>query len=566
MTWRGRNIYLVGLPGAGKSAIGEHAAGLLSDFGYEFVDLDREIESDAGATIAEIFAAEGETEFRNRETNALLDVSRHAFRNPKVVATGGGIVLNALNRTIMRGSGLVVWIDVSVREAAKNIFRDIESDHSRPLIGAGDEQDVIERVRQLHDERRPFYEQATLHFVYKSAGQSERTPEELASELVKALGEMSFHVGLKPRFETLVAGSAIRNYPILIGNGVAPKELSSWLRERGREHVVMITDDIVANIHLEQFLSNVARDFGPTPPAFATITLESGEQHKNLAALQEVLQSLHELGATRRKTTVVALGGGVVTDLAGLAANLYHRGLEILYVPTTLLAQVDAAIGGKTGVDAFGVKNLLGTIHPPNLVIVDPLFLQTLPKRELIAGLPEMLKYGLIGSRPLWTKLATAITRLTRGIDPEYPFFISEAIDEKLRYVERDEFERDEGIRELLNFGHTFGHALEAATDFERYLHGEAVLIGMRTAAWLSQELGCLSNVEYDEIESVLRRVPIVVHATVTAAELLTHLKHDKKRGREPRFVLLRSIGDAFVTPVAPDQVMAALAYMSTIL
>lgn len=565
MTWRGRNIYLVGLPGAGKSAIARDVAERLSQFGYSFVDLDCEIESASALSISEIFERFGEEHFRTLETEALHRVSRHAFREPRIVATGGGAVLSARNRAIMRGSGIVVWIDVNVKDAAQYAEGDLARGIHRPLFSQAGS-DVVEVMRELYDARRPYYEQATLTFVHRPQGkQSAYTPEELGAELVNALNEMSFHVGLKPPFETLIAHSALGDYSIEVGNGIAATELAAWAKAEAAHHLVVVSDDVVEALHLSEFVAAVSKASGTRSIKIDSIVIPTGEANKTLEILTHVLHRFHELGVRRRDAAIVALGGGVVTDLAGLAANLYQRGVPLVNIPTTLLAQVDAAIGGKTAIDAFGAKNSIGTFYPPSLVLVDPLYLRTLPARQLHAGLAEMLKYGLIRDRAFWDRTTGALRRLVRGLDPEYPAFISQAIDQKLKIVERDEFERASGIRELLNFGHTFGHALEAATGFSVFLHGEAVLHGMRTAAWLSTRLGYLSEAECNVIDGVLSQVPVRAASDVSVDDLLDHLRNDKKRAEKNRFVLLRSIGEAFVDNVDDAAVHAALEYLSTL-
>jgi 3-dehydroquinate synthase len=208
---------------------------------------------------------------------------------------------------------------------------------------------------------------------------------------------------------------------------------------------------------------------------------------------------------------------------------------------------------------------MVGTFYPPALVLVDPLFLRTLPERQLHAGLAEVLKCGLIGDRAFWDRTSGAVRRLIRGLDPEYPAFIAQAIAQKLTYVERDEFERAFGVRELLNLGHTFGHALEAATGFSVFLHGEAVIHGMRTAVWLSSRLGYLGDEERHQIDNVLRQVPVKASAELSPEKLIEHLRNDKKRAGANRFVLLRAIGEAFVENVEEAMVLPALEYLTTL-
>ncbi len=259
---------------------------------------------------------------------------------------------------------------------------------------------------------------------------------------------------------------------------------------------------------------------------------------------------------------IVALGGGVVTDMAGFAASLYHRGLPLVHVPTTLIAQADAAIGGKTGVDYLGSKNQIGTFFPPQLVLIDPLYLRTLPRRELLSGIAEVLKCALIGNQEMWEKLTKQLDRLIRGMNVAYEPLIFDSIKEKLCYVEADEFERTDGIRSLLNFGHTFGHALEAATNFEAFLHGEAVLLGMRAASWLSKELGLLNATEYAEIDTTLAKIPISKAIETNTDRVLTAFRRDKKGAN--RVILLRSIGEAFVTEISEQDARRAIDTMLT--
>ncbi|HZK77065.1 MAG TPA: 3-dehydroquinate synthase, partial [Candidatus Kapabacteria bacterium] len=210
-----------------------------------------------------------------------------------------------------------------------------------------------------------------------------------------------------------------------------------------------------------------------------------------------------------------------------------------------------------------GRKNAIGTFYPPLQVIVDPIYLKTLPKQECLAGLAEVFKYALIGNSELWKKLTKRTRRLVRGVDAAYEEVIFDSIVEKLRYVENDEFERVEGVRELLNFGHTFGHAIEAASDFTALRHGEAVLLGMRTASWLSKELGHLTEVDWAEIELVLGRIPIAGVIGASAGRIVESFRRDKK-GKN-RVILLRSIGEAFVTEISDANAQRAIDYMLTL-
>ena len=560
MTWRNRNLYLLGLPGAGKSAIGRELSLSLEQHSYSFVDLDAEIERSAGHSIAEIFASKGEAVFRKLETEALLAISSDTSCR-YVVATGGGIVMTPINRSIIRGTGIPIWIDVTVREAAKNVCADIVRGHDRPLFSGLTEEGIAVKIRELIDARRPYYEQATLHFVSRSPRGDLRTPAELAVELLTALDEMSFQVLLTPRFKTILAKSALGDYQIAVGSGCAQRELHHAIRDSSAKTIVTITDANVGSIYGEEYQSKLSSVF-PTGYTFHTITLEAGEGSKAKEILFDLLSRIATFGAGRKDILVIALGGGVVTDIAGFAASIYNRGVKLIHIPTTLLAQADASIGGKTGIDFEGKKNAIGSFYPPNQILVDPLFLKTLPKRELHAGLAEVFKYALIGSKPMWDSLSTKLPRLIRGIDGAYEEIIHESILQKLRYVEADEFEREEGVRELLNFGHTFGHALESATGFASLRHGEAVVLGMRAASWLSKELGFLSTEVWREIELTLGRIPIGASVECDANAVLEAFKHDKKRKGTNRVILLHSIGEAFVREISDEDAQRTINYM----
>ncbi len=260
MTWRNRNLYLIGLPGAGKSAIGRELATLLDR--YTFVDLDAEIEEKMGCSISAIFAAQGESAFRKIESETLLHLASENGK-PKVVATGGGIVSSGLNRAVMRGSGIPIWIDVTVREAAKNIRNDMVQGCMRPLFQESSSEGLRKTLAELLELRRIWYEQAVLHFVTRSMRDEERTPQELAMELLTALDQMSLKVALKPSHRTLIAKSALGSYPVFVGSGTAMRELCQWVLDGGYSQVILVTDEQVALLHGEHFCKYFKQTIGP---------------------------------------------------------------------------------------------------------------------------------------------------------------------------------------------------------------------------------------------------------------------------------------------------------------
>lgn len=560
MTWRDRNLYLIGLPGAGKSAIGQELVALLENDRFRFVDLDTEIEKAASKSVGDIFSEDGEDRFRELETEALVKASH---QDNLIVATGGGIVLNSLNRSVIRGSGVSIWIDVTTRTAVRNVLGDIKRGKTRPLFAGTGDAEIQATMRDLLELRRPYYEQAQLHFVTRSPKGDEYSTSELAEQLHIALNEMSQHVRLPAPFHTVLAKSALGDYPIFVGTDVVLRELPNVVLSLKAANIVTITDTNVDRLYGQQFCAALSEVFGGKC-TIHNITIEAGESHKSTRTLFDILDRFRDLELNRCNSVVIALGGGVVTDISGLAANLYHRGLPIISIPTTLIGQADAAIGGKTGIDYLGAKNAVGTIYPPRHVLVDPTFLATLPTRELHAGLAEVLKYALIGSQDLWGSLSANIQRLIRGVDDSYQPIIYQSVVEKLKYVQSDEFERASGIRVLLNFGHTFGHALESATAFKSLLHGEAVLLGMRGAVWLSKELGYLPDDSWREIEGVLSLIPIDSHLNTTVTDVFTAFRQDKKHASkgEYRVVLLHSIGDAFVDTISESDAKRTIEYI----
>ncbi len=548
MTWRGRHIYLIGLPGAGKSSIGKEFNLLLTKNGYEFIDLDEEITKSTGKTIADIFSSDGESRFREIETEQLLRISQRNFeQHPCIIATGGGTPLRAINRSIMRGSGIIIWVDVAIRQAVKNIMQSLLQGETRPLLKSSTIEELTEKLRTLLDERRHVYEQATMHFITRSPHGDERTPHELAHELLKALEEMSRTIRLRPRFETFVAHSGLGDYRVSIGSGIAASELGASIRDMNIRRAILITDENVSKLYAQKLSARILAEH-KGQIEIHQIVIKAGELSKTKETLFDILDSFTKIGLSRKSDIVITLGGGVISDLGGMAASMYHRGLPLIHVPTTLIGQADAAIGGKTGIDYMGHKNYLGTFYAPHLVLIDPIFLKSLPNREFHAGVAEVVKYALIGSPALWLKLSKSLRRLLRGVDSGIEIIIRDAVQEKLRYINEDEFEKKNGVRELLNFGHTFAHGFETTTNYSSLLHGEAVAIGMRAATWLSMEMGILDEDTWSEIEVVLGRLPIPVTPECSVDDVLIAMRRDKKRTAvQHRIVLLESIGKAVV-------------------
>ncbi|MGN6870168.1 MAG: 3-dehydroquinate synthase [Solirubrobacteraceae bacterium] len=424
---------LIGFMGAGKTtaarALGEVA-----------VDVDEVIEARRGRRVQDIFAQEGELAFREVEEQVTLELL--ADPAVEVVALGGGAIGSERVREALAKTR-VIWLETVWEDA----WERVAGNGVRPLA-----QDP-RRFNELHVERQPVYE--SLADVIVPATHSRQMPS-----ILEALEGLP-HRDIKMLWAT--TSSASSDYPVYIGSGLVT-EHSFWPATcPGRR--LLVTDYNAGRRYGERF-----------EPFLGDVRIMPGEQSKTIAHAEIVWTEMVRHGATR-SDVMVALGGGVVGDLAGFCAATYQRGMRVVQVPTTLVAQVDSAIGGKTGVDLPEAKNYVGAFHQPSAVIADPATLQTLPPAELAAGYAEVVKTGLIAGGALWDRLQKGAP----GSDPEV---IAACAHVKVRIVSQDE--RDGGLRQVLNLGHTIAHAIETATGYARYRHGEAVGLGLLAELRLS--------------------------------------------------------------------------------
>jgi 3-dehydroquinate synthase len=348
--------------------------------------------------------------------------------------------------------------------------------------------------------------------------------------------------------DTLNVELGTRSYPILIAGGLLgrPELFEQHLRAR---ELLIVSNTTVAPLYLPQLTASLGKR------RIVEVILPDGEVHKTLANTARVLDVL-VANRLARDCAVLALGGGVVGDLAGFAAACYQRGVDFVQLPTTLLAQVDSAVGGKTGVNHPGGKNLIGAFHQPILVVNDTATLATLPPRELRAGLAEVIKYGLIADAGLFEWLEEHLEELLAGERQALAHIVRRSCEIKAAVVGRDERER--GERALLNLGHTFGHAIESATAYRAWLHGEAVGAGLVLAAAMSAACGVLNPSEAERVRQLIERAGLPTRINeVPPAVALEHMRMDKKvLGGRLRLVLLRGIGDAFVCADYPSEAL----------
>jgi shikimate kinase/3-dehydroquinate synthase len=483
-----RALVLVGFMGAGKSST---ARMLAAELGTQALDSDREIERELGESIPDFFDREGELAFRAREEEVVLRLLSDP--RARVIALGGGALgSDRVREAVARH--VVVHLEVNPEEAWRRA-----SNKGRPL--ARDQA----RFEQLHGDRASLYD-SVAHAILPAG---DRNMPRRALQALEALRKAPAGT----RLVWAMAGSG--DYPVFIGRGLVA---SGFFHPSGGRRFA-ITDENVAAHH------SVSAD--------ATIRIPPGESEKTLARAEEVLRELARAGATRADLAV-AVGGGVVGDVAGFCAAIYQRGMRHVQVPTTLVAQVDSAFGGKTGVDLPEGKNYAGAFHQPSAVIVDPSVLSTLPPEEAAAGYVEVVKTALIAGGPLWA-------RVRAGGEPDDDVILG-CLRTKLAVVAEDE--RDDGRRQVLNLGHTVGHAIEAATGYTRYRHGEAVGLGLLCALRLSDREALRAEVA-DLLAA--RGLPQRLEGAAPA-EVAALVRRDKKRkGDSVPFVLVQAPGE--VTP-----------------
>jgi shikimate kinase/3-dehydroquinate synthase len=422
---------LIGFMGAGKTT----AVRLL---GETAVDVDDVIEARRGRRVQDIFAQEGEAAFREVEEQITLELlADPAF---DVVALGGGAIGSARVREALAETR-VIWLETVSEDA----WQRVAGNGIRPLA-----QDP-HRFNELHVQRQPVYESLADVIVPATHSKQIRT-------VLEALAGLPH-----PDTKMLWATSASSDYPVYIGSGLVTEHGFWPANSPGRR--LLVTDYNAGRLYGERL-----------HPLLGDVRIMPGEQSKTIAHAEIVWTEMVRHGATRHDV-MVALGGGVVGDLAGFCAATYQRGMRVVQVPTTLVAQVDSAIGGKTGVDLPEAKNYVGAFHQPTAVIADPATLETLPPQELAAGYAEVVKTGLISGGALWD-------RLRNGAQPADPEVIAACAHVKVRVVSQDE--RDTGLRQVLNLGHTVAHAIETATGYARYRHGEAVGLGLLAELRLS--------------------------------------------------------------------------------
>jgi shikimate kinase / 3-dehydroquinate synthase len=519
-------LLLTGFMGAGKSTVGRLAA---ERAGLPFVDLDEAVAGEAGESVQALFAARGEAAFRALEAAALRRLLRAP--GPRVVALGGGALIDPALRREALERGCVVALSATARTIAERTRRG-----ARPLLDAAPDRDA--RIRELLAARAPVY--ADAHACVATDGLA---PGEVAARVLRAYRDRPLFVPLGEK-----------SYAVRIA-GDAAASAADALAALAPSSVFVVTDENVGRLWGAPLLEALAAR-GQAPAAVTVLT--PGEEHKRLAAVEAALTTMIDAGADR-SAVVLAHGGGVVTDIGGFVAATLLRGVRWVAAPTTLLAMVDASVGGKTGVDLGLAKNAVGAFHQPSAVVAGPAQLATESDRAFRSGLAEVVKSACVGDPELQGLLEREADRVLARDPGLLAEIIRRSVAVKAAIVARDE--REAGDRALLNFGHTLGHALEAEGGFRRLAHGEAVSLGMVAMLRVGCELGVTAPAVADRVIGLLARLGLptrIEDEPVGAA--LRFLSLDKKRhGASVRAVLLREVGEAFVEPLPLDRLAALL-------
>lgn len=538
-----RRVFLTGFSGTGKSAVAELVAKELS---WRALDTDTLIEEAAALPVSEIFAEHGEERFREMERHA---VERAGKEHDAVIATGGGAIVAIENRRAMAKDALVVALDARPQTILQRLSK-YEGASERPLLKADD---PLAHVIELKAAREHLYaladvivdtEGKTAHEVAQAIANAMRTAGEWASRHPERLLLPSERDEATPPAAPVRVDAPSRAYEVHVAWGLLDR-LGELLRDQGLSGAAhVVSDTNVLPAHGDRALLSLRRS-GFDAEAFA---IEAGEEHKRLDTAARVYDWLVSRRAERGQA-IVALGGGVVGDLAGFVAATYLRGMPLVQVPTTLLAMGDAAIGGKTAVDHREGKNLIGAFHQPRLVVGDVSVLKTLPHRLLIEGFAEVIKHALILDAQLLGDLESHANDLLH-IEPATTVdVLRRSVAIKASVVAQDERETT-GLRALLNYGHTMGHAIEAASGYA-IGHGAADAIGMMAAAEIGRRAGVTPQPVIDRQRAVLERFGLPLRArdaglSLDANAVLDAMTLDKKvTGGTIRWVLLEDVGRA---------------------
>ena len=544
----GNRIFLIGFSGTGKSAVGRSVARLL---GWAFADADELIVERADKSIDRIFADDGEPAFRRLERDIIVEMTT---RERVVISTGAGSVMHDDSLGTMLASGLVVALEAHPETIYKRLSSIAEEDGAeamvRPMLRSGGSDDPLGRIESLKRERQWAY--ARAHWTVTTDAMS---AEQAAHEVVRAWRKLGAAQTWRDDPDLAATVTVEQGaYPVFVGWGTLERQLGQRLAESGftgRAHIICDTNVV------HPYGRAAQRSLHAADIEMGLFTFPAGEASKSLETATVLYEWLAE-HRVERGDVIIAVGGGVVGDLAGYVAATFLRGIRLVQVPTSLTAMVDSSIGGKTAVDLPVAKNMVGAFHHPMMVLADVSALKTLPERALREGWAEAIKHGFALEAPLvdfYEQHAEALLSL----DPE---LTTEAVARnaavKARIVTEDERETS-GRRMLLNYGHTIGHGIEAAAGYDAYLHGEAVAIGMTGAARLGMMEGVTSAEIVEHQASLIARFGLPSsYAGVAPEAIIQAMSRDKKTtAGQVSWVLLEEVGRAVTRKGVPVERVA---------
>ena len=553
---RFERIVLIGLSYSGKSTLGPVLAKIL---GWDFVDTDLEFERVYGKSPAHAIETLGEPAFREQETVIIKTLSENS---KCVISTGGGAFSSPENRKHLSDNGFIVHLDAPVDVLYERYLAD-DSGEVRPILEQSD--NPIDSLRTLESRRRSTYLLAdlTLPTIIEDVHAPLNELTRIAGRIISVWAQSDPDIASRTnhfvsedvsRMPAAIVGTSDKTYPVWVGVG----ELSR-LTERlaqlnlAEKRVFIIGDEAVMALHG----NTVTHQLQLAQIPGASYLIPPGEQSKNYHLLGEVYSWLADQKA-ERGDLIIGFGGGVATDIAGYVAATYLRGLSVLLIPTSTLAMNDAAIGGKTGIDLPQGKNLVGAFKQPSGVIVDVELLRTLPKRSYVEGFAEIIKHGLILDSELFEWLEENSAELLRE-SPDLNLLAkitARSVRLKSMIVSADPHES--GLRAILNYGHTTGHAIETVTSYEQYMHGEAVSVGMMAAGYIGRDLGRTPQELLERQSDVLRTYGLPVSAPgLNPTAVLEAMTRDKKVVRgDIRFVLIDKVGHAFLEDSIPIELI----------
>lgn len=497
--------------GTGKTSVGVALSRRLS---CPFIDTDVLIEEREGIPIAAIFKDKGEDYFRAVERSVVEEVSK---KRNVVIATGGGVIKDKRNVDNLGRRGVIIWLKTDPEVILRRIMAE---GGKRPLLNV---KEPLKEINRLLSQRESLYSQADA-----AVDTSYITPYEAAEEIMEMLALDTERVKVK---------LGDRSYDIVIGSDVLPK-LGLMVKHLRPSKTAIISNKTVFPLYKDK-LDISMKKYGIS---YEVLLLPDGEEYKDFLWIYNLLGKLLE-AKFDRNSLIIAFGGGVVGDMAGFVAATYMRGIKYVQVPATLLAQVDSSVGGKTGVNHPLGKNMIGAFYQPSLVCIDVDTLKTLPKREFRSGIAEVIKYGVIADSGLFDYLSDhkdEIMLLGSGIIN----IIKRSCEIKADVVSKDE--REAGLRAILNFGHTIGHALETVTDYKKYLHGEAIAIGMCLAADIAVRMKILREDSSMRIKALVEEyeLPSSIPDDIKITEVIKAMAVDKKAtSGKLKFILPESIG-----------------------